>query len=325
MPAQRSTVRYVDLFSGIGGFRLAADSLNWQCVFACDIDAECANMYEANFGERPFGDITNMQADGIADHDILLAGFPCQPFSIIGNGDGFADTRGTLFFDIARIIDAKRPLAFVLENVKRLATHKKGRTMGRMLEVLRKLGYTVRWNVLNALDFGLPQKRERVYVVGWIGENGTFTCPAGGVPMQPLSEILEPNPPRQYYASAYIVAKRKAHHKSRWQPAIWHENKAGNIASYPFSCALRANASYNYLLVDGERRLTPREMLRLQGFPDSFRIASPPAAVRKQAGNAVPVPVVRAVLESLSETLQLAAVPATRGDEYAATEVAKDG
>lgn len=304
---KRREIRFIDLFSGIGGFRIAfeqaAESIMLQpkCVFSSDIDDACARAYSANFGETPTGDIKAVDERDIPDHDVLLAGFPCQSFSIIGKGKGFKETtQGTLFFDIARILGEKQPKAFVLENVKGLVSHDKGRTLGIIMETLRDLGYAAEYKVLNALDFGLPQKRERIWIVGFRGP-WSYTWPEGNEPMKPLTEILEPDEqiPDNYWASDYIQEKRRNAHVSPYSPGIWHENKAGNITSYPYSCALRANASYNYLLVDGKRRLTPREMLRLQGFPEEFKIVCTDAQTRTQAGNSLPVPVARAVIKPL--------------------------
>lgn len=297
-------VRFIDLFCGIGGFRIAAEQalaskgLIGECVFSSDIDTYAQIAYEANFGEKPAGDITKINEKDIPDHDLLLAGFPCQPFSIIGEMKGLEDTRGTLFFEIARILKEKKPKAFVLENVKQLVGHDKGRTMKTIYSVLTDLGYTVEHKVLNALDFGLPQKRERVFIVGYLGPM-TFPWVKEKIPMKPLSEILEKEVDPKYYVSDRIRNKRIAAHTPNHYPSIWHENKSKNICSYPYSCALRANASYNYLLVNGERRLTPREMLRLQGFPDSFKIVVSDAQARKQAGNSLPIPVARSVIEQM--------------------------
>lgn len=298
-------IRFVDLFSGIGGFRFAAEqvfskyNLPSNCVFSSDIDSYAREAYKANFGEYPFGDIKQINEYDVPDHDILFAGFPCQPFSIIGNGKGFDDTRGTLFFDIARVLAAKKPKAFVLENVKQLIGHNKGKTLKKILKVLREdLGYTVYFKTLNALDYGLPQKRERVIIVGFY-KPMVFQFPQKLKNYIPLSEILEDNVDQKHFASNDIRKKRKKDHTPSVSPSIWHENKSGHISSYPYSCALRAGASYNYLLVNGERRLTPREMLRLQGFPDSFKIVVSDAQTRKQAGNAVPVNIISAVLELL--------------------------
>lgn len=295
---KKSSIRFVDLFCGIGGFHVAAARLGWKAVLACDINEAAAKAYEANYGLKPLGDIRNLDAHEIPDHEVLLAGFPCQPFSICGDRKGFQDARGTLFFEIARILEAKHPPYFVLENVKMLAGDNNGRTLQRILAILRNLNYTVEWKVLNALNFGVPQKRERVIIVGR-KISDQYQWPSENVPMKPLSEILEKHVPREYYASENIKIKRLAQHKASCKPAIWHENKGGNISSHPYSCALRAGASYNYLLVDGIRRPTPRELLRLQGFPDTFKIVCTASETRTQAGNAVPVPLVEAVLRNL--------------------------
>jgi DNA (cytosine-5)-methyltransferase 1 len=297
-------IRFIDLFCGIGGFRIAFEEackendIIAKCVFSSDIDVFCQDSYEANFGDRPHGDITQIDEKEIPDHDILFAGFPCQPFSIIGQMKGLNDTRGTLFFDIARIIKEKRPKAFILENVKQLVGHDKGQTLKVILKALKELGYHVQYSVLNALDYGLPQKRERIFIVGHL-EPIMFTFPNPIRPYLPLSEILESNVDEKHFASFYIREKRNESHKSSFYPSIWHENKSGNICSYPFSCALRAGASYNYLLVNGERRLTPREMFRLQGFPDWYKIIVTDGQARRQAGNAVPVNMVKAVVQKL--------------------------
>ena len=289
---------FIDLFAGIGGFHCAASSLGGKCVFASEIDTDAVKAYEYNYGLKPHGDICAINANEIPNFDILFAGFPCQPFSIAGKGQGFKDTRGVLFFEIIRILKAKRPALFMLENGKRLAGHDSGNTLATILKELSQLGYYVKYKILNALDYGLPQKRERIIICGFLDYESyllfEFPKPFGHIS---LESILEKNVDLKHYASQTIQQKRKAAHKSAHKLAIWHENKAGNISSYPYSCALRAGASYNYLLVNGERRLTPRECLRLQGFPDSFKIVVNDSATRKQAGNAVPVTMIKAVLE----------------------------
>ncbi|MFC1601564.1 DNA (cytosine-5-)-methyltransferase [Candidatus Sumerlaeota bacterium] len=306
MVKKRAVVRFIDLFAGIGGFRHAIQnaasrcSLPAACVFSSELDQQCQQAYAANFGEVPAGDITQIPPSAIPDHDVLLAGFPCQPFSIIGNLKGFEDTRGTLFFDIARILEAKKPHCFVLENVKLLVGHNNGATIMRIMETIAELGYHACYRVLNALDFGLPQKRERVFIVGF-RKPCYFNWPLANVPMIPLSQVLEEDVPPQYYASDHIRKKRLSKLSPPQELTIWHENKGGNVSAYPFSCALRAGASYNYLLVNGERRLTPREMLRLQGFPDSHKIVCSASQTRKQAGNSLPVPVAQAVIEQVFE------------------------
>lgn len=299
-------LRYVDLFCGIGGFRIALEQCIREqhriahCVFSCDSDRDAQRTYRANFGELPAGDITTIDEHSIPPHDLLLAGFPCQPFSICGALRGFEDVRGTLFFDIVRILRAKRPALFVLENVKMLVGHQRGQTLQRMLHILSDdLGYTVSYRVLNALDFGLPQKRERVFFVGF-RDGGTMQWDFAPLPMKPLSELLDPNPADCYTASTHIQRNRQAAYTGQHsaEPTIWHENKGGHISAYPFSCALRAGASYNYLLVNGQRRLTEREMLRLQGFPEDFIIVCGYHAMRRLVGNSVAVPCVQAVIQA---------------------------
>ncbi|MDN4712181.1 DNA (cytosine-5-)-methyltransferase [Vibrio parahaemolyticus] len=159
--------KFIDLFAGIGGIRLGFEHVGGQCVFSSEWDKHAQKTYEANFGEKPHGDITQIDPLDIPDHDILLGGFPCQAFSIIGKMNGFDDTRGTLFFNVANIIKEKQPAAFMLENVKQLKTHDKGNTFRVILKTLEDLGYSVHHTVLNALDFGVPQKRERTFIVGF--------------------------------------------------------------------------------------------------------------------------------------------------------------
>jgi len=302
--AESHTLRCADMFSGIGGFHVAANNLGLEVVFACDIDDAARATYQHNFGLAPEGDITRIRAESIPDHELLFAGFPCQPFSIIGNKQGFADPRGTLWFEVARIIRAKKPQGVVLENVKQLTTADKGKVLQRILDDLTDIGYTVDHRIFNAVNFGLPQKRERTIIVATLAKFEKFPWPTETKPMMPLSSILEPEPEAKHFVTERIREKRREAHAPAVTPSIWHENKAGHISSYPYSCALRASASYNYLLVNGERRLTPRELLRLQGFPDDFEIISTDSQVRKQAGNAVAVPVVQAVIEGVISVLE---------------------
>lgn len=296
---QKMLTTFVDLFAGIGGFHIAATNAGLRCVFASEIDEAAQNVYQKNFSTRPHGDITKIKAESIPAHDLLCAGFPCQPFSIIGSRQGFEDNRGVLFFDIVRILRSKRPTAFILENVKQLVTANNGHIMSKILTLLSDMKYDVDYRVLNALDYGLPQKRERVFIVGRLDGLEKFSWPRAKKTSKLLSEILEKKPDQRHYVSTRIERARMNAHKSEIQPAIWHENKGGNISSHPFSCALRAGASHNYLLVDGKRRLTPREMFRLQGFPDDFILHEKDSQCRKQAGNAVPVPMVESVINKL--------------------------
>ncbi|MBF0429307.1 MAG: DNA (cytosine-5-)-methyltransferase, partial [Magnetococcales bacterium] len=221
-------------------------------------------------------------------------------------GLGFADTRGTLFFNIESIIAAKRPQAFFLENVKRLTTHDDGRTFSVILERLNNLGYTTHYKILNSLDYGLPQKRERVYIIGF-RDKVFFNFPKPIDHHKSLIEILEKDEdvPESYFLSEKIREKRLKFVKGHPPyPSIWHENIGGNISALPFSCALRAGGSYNYLVVNGVRRLTDREMLRLQGFPDDFIINIPYSQLRKVAGNSVSINVVQAIAKKIIEALQ---------------------
>ena len=245
------------------------------------------------------GDITHIKPQEIPNFDILCAGFPCQPFSQAGFKKGFNETRGTLFFDIVNIIQEKQPKAFFLENVRGLLNHDNGKTFETIKRILEEeLGYSFFYKIVKASDFGLPQKRERIIIVGH-KEPILFNFPSPVRPFKPLTEILERKVDAKYYASEMILEKRKNKHKSAYNLSIWHENKSGNICSYPYSCALRSGASHNYLLVNGERRLTPREMFRLQGFPDNYKIVVSDGQAKRQAGNAVPVNLVKAVILKL--------------------------
>jgi DNA (cytosine-5)-methyltransferase 1 len=300
------TIKIIDLFAGIGGIRLGFEAHGCECVFSSEWDADAQKMYQANHGDLPHGDITQIDPEDIPDHDILLGGFPCQPFSIIGKSLGFADTRGTLFFNIEEILRVKKPYAFMLENVKQLRSHDRGHTLLVIEENLKALGYFVHTKVLNALDFGLPQKRERIIIVGFSEDvDFNFPIPLGFHKL--LSQVLEPNDDidSSYFASRKIVSNRLDKIKKTYSiPSIWHENKGGNISALPYSCALRAGASYNYLLVNGERRLTSREMLRLQGFPETFKIVVSYQAMRKLTGNSVAVPVIEAVAGKMIEAIK---------------------
>lgn len=296
--------RFIDLFAGLGGIRLPFDELGGRCVFSSECDEAARRSYEANFGELPAGDITQVPADDVPAHDLLLAGFPCQAFSIMGKRQGFADTRGTMFFEVERLLRHHRPRAVLLENVKQLVTHDGGRTFAVIRERLASLGYHLQWRVLNALHFGVPQRRERVIVVGLRDAALAARMSLDFQPMPySLRDVLEPDAdlPDSVWASQAIRDKRAAAVDGRTitEPAVWHENKSGHVSVLPYSCALRTGASYNYLLVNGRRRFTCRELLRLQGFPDTYKIAVGPGELRRQTGNSVAVPMIRAVARRL--------------------------
>ena len=301
-------IKFIDLFAGIGGLRLGFESVGGKCIFSSEIDKFACDTYEKNFGERPAGDITKISAENIPDFDILLGGFPCQSFSIIGKQEGFDnETCGTLFFEIERILKLKKPAAFLLENVKNLRSHDGGKTFKIICEHLNSLGYKVHAKILNSLDFGLPQKRERIFIAGFL-ENIFFEFP------QPfakenyleLEDILEKNVDKKYFVREEIKNSRlqRLKNKNYPQPYISHENISGSITPHPYSSALRAGASANYILINDERRPTEREMLRLQGFPENFQINLPYGQVKKLCGNSVSIPVVKAIAEKMISALE---------------------
>lgn len=295
--------RFIDLFAGIGGIRLGFESVGGHCVFSSEFDEDACKTYEANFGEHPSGDITKIDAKDIPEFDILLGGFPCQAFSIIGKKEGFAnETCGTLFFEIERILKAKKPPAFMLENVRNLKAHDNGKTFKIIKEHLEKLGYHVHSDVLNALDFGVPQKRERIIIVGFLDDvDFSFPKPIPESKRLTLSDILEESVDQKYYVRDEIRESRIQRLKDRDypKPYISHENMAGSVTPHPYSSALRAGASSNYILINDERRPTERELLRIQGFPDDYKIVVPYGKIKKQAGNSVAIPVITAVANEM--------------------------
>lgn len=303
-----NSFRFIDLFAGIGGIRLGFESVGGRCVFSSEIDEDACKTYEANFGEHPYGDITKIDAKDIPDFDILLGGFPCQAFSIIGKKEGFAnETSGTLFFDIERILKEKRPPAFMLENVRNLTAHNNGNTFRIIKEHLETLGYYVNAKVLNAMDYGVPQKRERIIIVGFL-EDVDFSFPEA-IPeseRKTLSDILESDVEEKYYVRSTIRESRveRLKNKNYPRPYISHENIAGSITPHPYSSALRAGASANYILINDERRPTERELLRIQGFPEDYKIVVPYGKIKKQTGNSVAVPMIKAVAREMIAALK---------------------
>jgi len=322
---------FIDLFAGIGGFRLALQSLGGKCVFSSEWDTQAQKTYQANFGEVPFGDITleETKAHIPDDFDILCAGFPCQAFSIAGRRGGFEDTRGTLFFEVADIIKRKQPKVFFLENVKGLRNHDKGKTLATILATLREdLGYFVpEPQIMNAKDFGVPQNRERIFIVGFRPDVGvsTFEYPeASQIPVA-FEDVKESEPVSvKYYLSTQYL-KTLVNHKQR------HESKGNGFgyAMIPDSGIANAivvggmgrerNLVYDHRLTnfipetrikggvnrEGIRKMTPREWARLQGFPDEFKIVVADASAYKQFGNSVAVPAIRATAEKIISYLDL--------------------
>jgi DNA (cytosine-5)-methyltransferase 1 len=308
-PPERSKFTFIDLFAGIGGIRLGFQALGGKCVFSSEWDEGAVKTYEANFGETPFGDITQIPVRSIPDFDILLAGFPCQPFSIIGDKEGFEhETQGTLFFNIEKILREKKPAAFMLENVRNLVAHDGGKTFKVILSHLEGSGYLVFHKVLNALDYGVPQKRERIIICGFRRPtNFEFPPPIPPDKRLSLQDILERGETidKRLYVRKEIRDSRLKRLKTMKfpKPYLSHENVAGSITPHSYSCALRAGASANYILVNDERRPTERELLRIQGFPDDFRIVVNYSQIKRQTGNSVAVPMIKAVAEKMIQSL----------------------
>lgn len=301
---------FIDLFAGIGGIRLGFQQHGGKCVFSSEWDNDAAKTYFCNFGELPHGDIQSIDPKTIPDFDILLAGFPCQPFSIIGDKEGFNhETQGTLFFNIEKILLEKKPKAFLLENVRNLTAHDNGRTFKIILRHLADAGYDVHHKVLNALDYGLPQKRERIIICGF-REKVTFDFPPP-IPRsqrKTVADILDANAEKDkdLFVRPEIRESRlkRLKDKNFPKPYISHENVAGSVTPHSYSCALRAGASANYILINDERRPSAREMLRLQGFPDEFKIVVGYGKIKHQTGNSVAVPVISAVAKCLIEKME---------------------
>lgn len=311
---------FIDLFAGIGGMRIAFEQNGGQCVYSNEWNKYCQQTYFANFGEQPEGDITKVDAATIPDHDILVAGFPCQPFSIagvskknsLGRATGFEDkTQGTLFFDVCRILKAKRPKAFMLENVKNLCSHDKGRTFKIILESLKELNYNVFYSVIDGQNY-VPQHRERIIIVGFdknrYGSDFTFEFNIDPVNPKPImKDILEPDVESKYTLSDKLwtyLQNYAAKHKA-----------AGNGFGYgiasPYGVSRTLSARYykdgSEILIEQDnqnpRKLTPRECARLQGFPDSFKIPVSDTQAYRQFGNSVVVPLITNVASLIKEKI----------------------
>ncbi len=323
-PIKNSKFTFIDLFAGIGGFRIAMQNLGGNCIFSSEIDKYAKKTYDLNFGEVPFGDITKINEKDIPEHDVLCAGFPCQSFSIAGKRKGFEDeVRGTLFFDIQRIIKAKQPKAFFLENVKGLTNHDKGRTLKTILKVLREeLNYFVpEPKVINAKDFGVAQNRERIFIIGFRKDLGIdkFEYPKPNSKKYTFSDIKEKTVVSVKYYLSTQYQGTLVNHKER------HKNK-GNGFGYEIiddkQCAnaivvggmgRERNIVIDCRLTDftpitkikgkvnrdGWRRMTPREWARLQGFPDSYIIKVSDAQAYKQFGNSVAIPAIQSTAKEL--------------------------
>ncbi|WMI82453.1 DNA (cytosine-5-)-methyltransferase [Anaerotignum sp. MB30-C6] len=303
--------KFIDLFAGIGGIRIPFQELGGKCVFTSEWDKFAQKTYQVNFGEMPSGDITQIKSEDIPDFDILLAGFPCQPFSQAGLKKGFADTRGTLFFEIERIIETKRPKAFLLENVKQLKGHDKGRTLETIIKHLKALDYSADTSVLRAADFGVPQNRERIYIVGFdkrtfcIDDSYEFPYPIPPKTNTRLGDILQENVDKKYTISDKLYEghlRRKKEHAAKGNGFGF--SLFNSESPYTNTISARYYKDGSEILIDqgdGEnpRKLTPRECARLQGFDDIYIIPVSDTQAYKQFGNSVAVPVVRAVAKQL--------------------------
>ena len=318
---------FIDLFAGIGGFHLALESLGAKCVFASEWDKFAANTYENNFHLKPFGDITQIDEKKIPRHDILCGGFPCQAFSVSGKQKGFEDTRGTLFFDIARIVNHHKPKVLFLENVKNLAKHDAGRTLKTIINTLEDLEYSVFTKVFNTSNFDLPQNRERVYIVAFHNSLDSHYFKFPIPPNNPvcLEQILESDPSdakvierddieikKKYKVSTSLFSERELLNKPI-QIGKVNKGGQGERIYHPLGHAITlsaygggAGSKTGLYLVNGKvRKLSPRECARVQGFPDNYILSSSNVQTYKQFGNCVSVNVLQYILVQISEVLRL--------------------
>lgn len=337
------TFRFIDLFAGIGGMRLAAERAGGRCVFSCERNPAAAKTYRDNHGDDPTGDITLVDPSDIPQHDVVLAGFPCQPFSASGLRLGFRDPRGNMFFEVARLAAEAKPACLVLENVAGFAQHDGRRTLGTVLSTLREIGYPApSWRVLNAVDLGLPQNRARTIIVASRlgGMDWSAVVPRLRVP---LSSILSPDVPDSLFVSETAL-KRIPDGEARTQPKsglrfvaymdkpirrngvrpgteslsrVHRQHNRIHCASgaVPTLAAGETSGRYLVALADGRvRRLTLRECHRVQGFPDSFRPHPSSSEAYRQIGNSVPVPMIEAVVRAAAAQglLGAGAEPAAR-------------
>lgn len=331
LPIATPKFTFIDLFAGVGGFRMALQNLGGKCVFSSETDAQAQKTYLLNYGEVPFGDITQEKVKAfIPDNfDLLCAGFPCQAFSMAGKRRGFEETRGTLFFDVAEIIRRKRPKAFFLENVKGLLNHDKGKTIKTILKVLREdLEYYVpEPQIVNAMDFGVPQHRERVYIVGFRKDQRVtdFSYPSPTDQTKTFADVKEENTVSvKYYLSTQYIKTLVAHkerHAAKGNGFGYEIISDGGIAN---AIVVGGMGRERNLVIDprledftpitnikgevnrqGLRRMTPREWARLQGFPDEFIIEVPDASAYKQFGNSVAVPAIQATAQEIIKRIDL--------------------
>lgn len=311
---------FIDLFAGLGGFRLALESLGAACVFASEWDPPVRQVYRENFGDLPHGDITRIAGYEVPDHDILCAGFPCQAFSISGKQRGFRDARGTLFFDVARIVKEKRPKAAFLENVKNFASHDGGRTLEAAKGAMEGLGYDFYWKVLNAADYGIPQNRQRIYMVCFRKDLGIrgFSYPEPFPLTRHLEDFLleeEEIDGRLYVRRADIHYGGREDVRYGSRPIRLGTVNRGGQGERIYSAkgaAVTLSASGGgafaktggYLIHGKPRRLHPRECARIMGYPDSYKISENESQAYRQFGNSVVVDVLQLIALEIGRALE---------------------
>lgn len=299
-------MRIVDLFSGIGAFHIAARRVDptTDCVLACDICPRARAVYERHFGRRPEEDVRDLER--LPEHDVLCAGFPCQSFSVMGSERGLQDaTRGGLIWETLRLAETASPPCIVLENVRRLSTLDNGRVLEMIVRKLEAIGYTTRSKVLSAMDYGLPQRRQRLFIVAFrdrnVAERFEWPMPVGH--MASLEDLLEGDVDDKYFASEHVrtlTNRRRGAKADDPRNRVWITDKGNRVSHRPYALTLRSDPSYNSMLVDGQRRFTEREMLRLQGFPEEFDLDGLSyTAARALIGNSVPVPILTGIFESV--------------------------
>tara|TARA_A100001015_G_C15044742_1_gene742723 strand:- start:8816 stop:9730 length:915 start_codon:yes stop_codon:yes gene_type:complete len=289
-------ISFIDLFAGIGGFRLALEKFNFKCLFSSEIDDSCREVYKENFGSTPKGDIRKILSKDIPKHDLLVAGFPCQPFSRGGKNLGFKDERGNVFFEIVRILRDRKSDFFLLENVKGL----RGENLDLVINTLVNLGYFVRVSQLNSKDFGLPQSRERIFIFG-SRKIINFNFPIKTKIKTRIGDILFQRTGQKYTISDKLWISHQARKKRNKQRGVgFGYSKVSRNDEYTRTLSSRYYKDGSEILIDQKnknpRMLTPRECARLQGFPESFKIHTSNIEAYKQFGNAVSVPVVEAIV-----------------------------
>jgi DNA (cytosine-5)-methyltransferase 1 len=308
-----SRFKFIDLFAGIGGTRVAFERNGGECVFSSEWDTSCQKTYLANFGEIPHGDITKIKEVEIPNFDILVAGFPCQPFSSIGKRQGFLHkTQGTLFYDVARIIKAKNPSAFLLENVPGLTTHDNGNTFKTILEVLDKLNYEVTYQILNACDFGVPQKRKRIYIVGFNRDKTKqpidFTFPVGNDKSNFINKYIESNV--EGYTISEHLQKSYLFKQDDGKPEIIDSSSTIHVKTLVASYhkIQRLTGTFVRDGKTGIRLLTANECKAIMGFDKDYVIPVSRTQMYRQFGNSVAIPVVQAVAKQIVQTLESAKI-----------------